>query len=652
MSPGIVLVCDARSGQTRTLVAGMLDALGALPVSDEQVPRVRTSACAGVNWAAAALSMPTSEPTAGAVTFTDGRDVLIWAGEMFLPPAWTSDRADARQAISDAVLRRLQSGEIEVLEHIDGAFCGAWYQASRRQWTVFNDKLGLLPVFYATRADRLVVGPSARVAWQAIGEPLTVSDAGICDLIRCENMADEHTLIDGVNWLKAGHVLRWSPGHCGSQRYWDFRFSERVSCNREEAVDRYVAALQSTMRRHTTCAAPLLMGVSGGLDSRMLLGMSVEVGKSPSCFTAGWSFSDDVRYGRKLARAADVSHDWQPLDEQNLPERLVQAVVDTNGLHSVAHMAPATAMKTWLHDRAGAVLIEGYMQGVLGGAYVPLDDEVVEGVAPHQSRWARYRLHAGGEPAVINGLLLPTLADESRQRWQDRIDTAWRLAPTDDPLGKAEYVAAASRSGRIDVLGTAMLRDDVWVRCPACDHAMLAWQAETPPKLRRGKQLFIEVIRRRFPRLARVQRTACSGLPVADDRWLREYCWQKEKIHRWCTGLRHPWTRRWGTGGYAGRAWTFAVWRATGGLDVLTAPNARVLNWVRRESLITAWDQAVRDPLECGPVMALATAEIMIRHLERIRPGFRGVSAGRVKFDVMETPPRREPEPVLTGSIS
>ena len=85
-------------------------------------------------------------------------------------------------------------------------------------------------------------------------------------------------------------------------------------------------------------------------------------------------------------------------------------------------------------------------------------------------------------------------------------------------------------------------------------------------------------------------------------------------------------------------------------MDVLTAPNARVLNWVRREALMALWEQASRDPLECGPVMALATAEIMIRHLERVRPGFRGASAGQVKFVVMETPAPREPEPVLAGS--
>ncbi|HPD30799.1 MAG TPA: asparagine synthase-related protein [Phycisphaerae bacterium] len=650
MSPGVVLVCDPRVGQARTLVAGVLDALGASSSENREASAVETQACAGVNWAAATVAMCSAESTSGSCAYSDGHDVLLWAGEMLLPVAWVHGGAASREAVAEVVLRRLQAQGFGILEEIDGAFCGAWYEQSRRQWNVFNDKLGLIPVFYAARADRLVIGPTARVVWQATGEPLTLSEEGFCDLLRCENMTDEHTLIEGVNWLKGGHVLRWSPGHCRTQRYWDFRFADSEKCDREEAIEQYTSILCGTMRRHADCRAPLLLGISGGLDSRMLLGMCAEIGRLPLCFTVGWSFSDDVRYGRGLARAAGATHEWVGLEEKDLPERLTQAILATDGLHNVAHMAPAATMRSYLVGHAGAVLLEGYLQGVVGGAYVPLDEDVVEDMVPHQSRWARYRLHAGGDASIINGLLLPDPADRSYRRWQERIDTTWRLAPTDDPLGKAEYVVAASRSGRIDVLGTAMLRDSVWVRCPACDNAVLAWRERTPPRWRRGKQLFLEVIRRQFPKLARVQRTASSGLPVSGNRWLREYCWQKERLHRWWTGLGHPWTRKWGTGGNAGRAWAFATWRATGGLDVLTSANARILNWVRRDRLMEVWEQAVRDPLECGPVMALATAEIMIRHLERIRPGFRGVSPGQVQFVMMETPASCKPQPAWAGT--
>jgi hypothetical protein len=637
VKPGIVLVCDPRPGQAQTVVAGMLDALGALPTngSDARGSAAQTALVAGtgVNWSAAAVSLRSNEPGRGVCLYTDGCDVLIWAGEVFLPSDWqASDRAGTpHEAISDAVLRQLQTSGIGALREIDGSFCGGWYERERRRWTIFTDKLGLVPVFYAAGPDRLIVGPKAWLTWQAVGEPLTINSLGVADLLRCENMVDDHTLIGGVNWLKGGHALRWTPGQSHTERYWDFRYADSPECDREQAVDRYISAFQQTMQRHTTCDAPLLLGISGGLDSRMLLGMCRQLGRTPTCFTAGWRFSDDVRYSGGVTRAAGMRREWIPLDEEGLPDRLVEAIVATDGLHSVAHMAPLSAIKAYLHDRTGGVLLEGYMQGVLGGAYVPRDEDLPGPIAPHQTQWARYRLHGGGDPETINWLLAPVIARESLERWRERIDTVYRQAPTDDPLARAEYTAAAARSGRIDALGTAWLREDVWVRCPACDRAMIEWHAATPPRLRRAKQLLIEVILRQFPALARVPRTACSGLPISGNRWLREYCWQKEKLHRLWTGWRHPWTHQLGTNGHAIRAWTFATWQAGGGLNLLLAPNARVLDWVVRDALTNLWQRAVRDPLEAGPILSLATIEIMIRHLERLRPGLRA-SPSRLRF--------------------
>ena len=578
----------------------------------------------GSGWAAAAIPPPACEPTCGAGIYSDGRDLLAWAGEMFLPDAWklSARQETPQRAIGTAVLDRIRHQGAAVLADVDGAFCGAWYDGDRRRWTVFNDRLGLIPVFYGLSEERLVVGPQARLTWQATGEPLTINELGVADLLRCENMAEDHTLIGGIRWLRGGHLLEWSSeGGQRTRRYWDFQHRGDPECNKDGVIDGYVNALERTIRRHADSCGPLRLGISGGLDSRMYLGFCKRVGRMPACFTAGWAFGDDLRYGRRVARAAGAPHEWVEMEEASLPDRLVDAIVETDGLHSAAHLAPATAMKAYLQEYPGSVLLEGYLHGVLGGAYVPSDEDIARDVPPHRSAWARRRLHAGGEFDLIDGLLSPELAAESHTQWQSRVDDAYRGAPTDDPLAKAEHAIASSRSGRIDVLGTGLLRGDVLVRNPACDRIMLDWHARTPIRMRRGKRVFLEVIRRHFPRLARVQRTSSSGLPIAEDRWLREYCWQREKLHRWWVGRRHPWTRCWGTGGRAIRAWTFETWRRSGRLDDLVADDARVLNWVRRTPLQRLWDHARSDPLRAGPLLSLATIEFMVRRLERLPAG-------------------------------
>ena len=630
MTPGIFLVCDPQTPQARALVAGMVEASGTMGPEGVR-------AATGRGWAAAVVGPPTREPTCGGDVHTADGDVILWAGEIMLPDDGSSPVGDRtpQRCISVALLQRLQSVGIEGLGDLDGAFCGAWFDRQHERWVIFNDRMGLLPVFWSAGPGRLVVAPRARLTWQAGGEPLEINDAGVADLLRTENMVDDHTLIEGVHWLEGGHAVYWGEEGCGSYRYWDFGqwAGKARTVDPDEAAEHYLEALRPIMKRCTAGDGPLRLGISGGIDSRMYLAMAHELGRVPSCFTAGFSFAGDVRFGRRLAQAAGAPHAWLPLNERRIGEQLTDAVFATDGLHSVGHLAPAVTIRHALAARPGGVLLEGYLHGFPAGQYIPADEEVAWDDPPHQRTWAQRFLHAGGSVETINRLLHPDLATDSYRRWKTHVNDRHRRAPFDDRLQQAEYTVISGRSGRIDALGTALFREHTQVRTPACHRALLEWAVRTAPVLRRGKHLCLKVIDRCFRPFARVGRTDAGGLPIARDRWLREVAWQREKLHRQWVRLRHPWTRRCGTAGKALRVWTFHQWRRTGQLDVLTEPDARVLQWVQRPVLLDFWHKAKGDPAAVGPLLSLATLELMIRELHA-RPRLDPTRGGsRLRFE-------------------
>ncbi len=610
LNPGIILVCDPRPEQAKQAVTRMLDAWGV----KEDAP---LSAACGEGWAAVAVPPPGSEITCGAEVYTDGRDILIWAGEVFPPDPILTDCPIGmnRRGTGEWLLNALNRRGIDALADLNGAFCGAWYDHQRRHWTVFNDRMGLLPVFYHAEGDRLVVAPKAWLTWLGGGEPLAISEAGVTDLLRTQNMTEENTLIRNVHWMKGAHALLWNGRHLRKTNYWDYSFPATRITNEREQLERYYDLLEMSLRRQTTANAPLRLGISGGMDSRTYLALCRTMGRLPACFTAGWSFGEDVRFGRKLAEVAQAAYEWVSLDPHLLPENLMPTILDTDGLHNVGHMPPGAAVRAYLRDHHGCVLLEGYFHGVLGGAYVPDSADAALAV-PHESSWARARLHSGGAIDSINDLLHPDLAKESCRRWGAYVDDKYRSAPADDPRKRAEYTILSGRSGRIDVLGTAFLREHAVVRTPACDHWMLDWYTTTDPNIWHGKKQFLKLFRQRFPDLARIQRTGSSCLPISENRLLREYYWQTEKIRRWWLGQRYPWTRQWGIGGAAIRACVFDLWRRCGTLDILAEPDARIYNWVQRQSFQAFWDRATADPLQATPLLGLATIEIMTRWLE------------------------------------
>ncbi|MBP7937169.1 MAG: hypothetical protein KA354_21200 [Phycisphaerae bacterium] len=644
MYPGLMLVCDPRPGAADADLAFMLEQYGLSP--DHK--RVRSGR--GERWAGAAITPAANEPSCGAGVCHEHGHTLIWVGDVFLPDAWAGRQAAGppRRAIGGAILRRLTSHGVESLADIDGAFCGAWYDPTRRCWTLFNDRLGQLPTFWAAEQSRLVVAPKARLAWQASGLPLAIDEDGVTDVIRAMNTTEDRTLIRQVHWLIGGHALRWMPSEGATSRrdcrpYWEFRHHSSAYATPAEAVDAYVEVLTEAMRRHASSIKPPMLGISGGMDSRMILAICSTLSVVPACFTTGWPFSEDVRFGRQLARLAGAAHEVVPMEAAALARQLERLIIDSDGLHGARHLGGGFGLQAFLAGHPGAVLLEGHLHGIVGGAYVPSDGDIPDGRSPHDCYWAAKYCHGGGSIALINELCRPDLARRSLERWQALIDDRFARAPTSNPLEQAEYVVFTGRSGRNDVLGPMLLRRDVALRSPATDRAMLDWMAATPASWRRGKQLVAEALRRHFPRFARVPRANHSGFPIAEDRLRREYCWQRDKLHRWWTHCRYPETRTWGMAGEFLTAWLFETWRKTSGAGGIREADARILEWVQPEALDRLWSVAERDPRQAGVLLTLATIETMVRRLERL-PGRTGPSSHEVRATVA-----REPEPVVAS---
>jgi hypothetical protein len=603
------MVCDPRPERARATVEAMVTAAGSTD---------RIVAIEGNGFAVAAVSPPADEPSCGPAIHCDSRGVLIWAGEMFLPPSWVACQEPMPPRNIAAIVRqKLITCGPDILGEIDGSFCGAWFNGDNHTWTVFNDRWGLIPLFWWSNNDQLIVSPRARLTWQASETSLQIDPDGVTDLLRTQNMLDDHTLIAGVHWLEPARSLRFDGGRVRVRRYWDFQHRPQTPASYDAVIDSFVDASRATLARMSDCRAPLLEGMSGGLDSRMFLAVCHDLGRVPACYTSGFAYGEDMRFGRQLARAAGASHDALLLDADTICENLRASIINTDGLHGASHLVLSSPIPSYLAGHSGAVLIEGYLHGVLGGSDLPADDDVPADRPAHQHSWALDFLHGGGTPEQINALLAENLAAESLARWQSHVDDSFRLAPIDDPLHRSEYTIITGRSGRNDVLVPSAFRRDVLARHPACDRRMIEWYATTPAPLRRARKVYIDVLAQRFTTFARVPRAdSSSGMPLVQSRWLRELCWQRERLYTTWARCRHADVRRYGRDALAARAWAFDACREGGLFDPLLAPDARVLEWLRPTALQVAWRTACQDPRRSVPLFSLLTAETMMRQLE------------------------------------
>lgn len=611
--PGIYMSCDPRAGRARADVEAMVAASGRT--------HERMLAIEADGFAMCALSSPVNDRACGPGLHHDAGGLLVWTGEMRLPDAWHEGPSwPTPNTVARIVRDRLSAGGVEILSEIDGGFCGAWFDGGRQRWTVFNDRWGLIPLFWWNDHERLIVSPRAHLTWQASEAPLEIDTDGIVDLIRTQNMVDDHTLIDGVHWLESANALLYDGAHARPRPYWSYIPTPRETSTTEMIIDDYLDACGDTVKRTTDAVDAPMLGISGGLDSRLFLAVAHAMDRMPACYTLGLPYGEDTRFGRQVARAAHAPHEVVPLCGKRLCEQLRELIVDTDGLHGAAYMIVGSALPDFLEDNVGRVVLEGHMHGVLGGATLPAASDVPADRPAHTHRWARNLLHSGGDFELINNLLRADLAAATYEQWKAHADAAYKSVPDLEPLYRVEHAIVNGRNGRIESLFPATMRRDTLVRHPGCDRSFIEWARRTPAEARVSRGIFAHILRERFPRFARIPRgDGCSGLPLTNSRWQREIAWQREKLYSAWARWRYPEVRRYGRDNLGLRAWGFAMCRDNGFFEPLLAGDARMLRWIRPGALQALWQSASDEPRRCVPLFNLATAEFMIRRLEATR---------------------------------
>jgi len=226
---------------------------------------------------------------------------------------------------------------------IDGAFVIAIWDASRRQVVLVNDRFGLYPTFVGRIGRGVVFAPEVRGVLQHPGIGRALREESVAEYLRFQRLLGQKTFCAGVDLIPGASVMTWdaASGALDTHQYWRWQdvVEARPSLRFDEAVETGAALLRKAIA--TRCRPDERMGVylSGGLDSRMLLGMAPRSRHPVHTFTFGQPACRDVHYAAQVARVAHTVHHHHAFDNgrwvQDNSELHVQL---TEGFHPWTHM--------------------------------------------------------------------------------------------------------------------------------------------------------------------------------------------------------------------------------------------------------------------------------------------------------------------------
>jgi asparagine synthase (glutamine-hydrolysing) len=415
-----------------------------------------------------------------------------------------------------ALILRLYERQGEAgLARLNGAFAVAIWDRGARRMVLFNDRLGLFPLYYARVNGSLLFASGVRALLADRAMSRVVDLAALNQFVLYDHVLDDRTLLESVRLLPQASVLTFAAGQVSIRPYWTLRYPQTYEPQPEEAyVEQFMYCMRQAVDRQKPDTRPAAVLLSGGLDSRLLLGLLCREDSTIQTLTFGIPGCDDARVAAELAATVKSRHHFLELKPDWLTELAEEGVRLTDGLGNIVNLHVLATLEQ--QSRHAEVLYKGFLGDALFG------------FALKRQMWGDYEQSAGYEVHVAANRAQGSLnyehseqprlfTDAFQARVGDAAFDAYRAgrdrAGTTQLANQRLFFDLTQRVPRMTLNGVEVARSRAVVRLPFGDNDLLDFALTVPPGFLFDRYLPKVAFAEHFPRLAQI--------PIAGGRPLR-----------------------------------------------------------------------------------------------------------------------------------
>lgn len=393
---------------------------------------------------------------------------------------------EACLALTEAGLRAGRAG--------DGAAVGAEHGHVRvnvddaGRVVIAVDGMATIPLYWGEHEGRGFASTHL-ASLVSLGLPADLDQEGALEYLAMHHPLGQRTILSHAALLAPGGTLVFDGGawRSSAQALFvpdpDARSDDMVV---DDFRQTWAEVIRDVHERHEQ--RRLLVGLSGGLDSRAIVAQSAALGERPVTYTYGDAGVIEVEVARNIASRLMLPHMVLPVSDDRVLRDLVPIARRMDGAHS-----PTEMYELWFADRLrslGDVVVNGLAGGPLWGDDRSVGLDSREDV--QRQVWRRYG------PAVAG--LRPLLADQHRDQAGTRIRSA--IAASMSPFDfsrRADMVVfwkLANRQNRWgNMLFSSLRRAGLPLEAPFLDARFLRISARLTPEQRRHGNLYLRIHR-------------------------------------------------------------------------------------------------------------------------------------------------------------
>lgn len=230
------------------------------------------------------------------------------------------------------------------LEHFNGMFAFALWDARERTLFCARDRFGKKPFCYTVQGGRLAFASELTALAKLPGLEFSIRPEALMRYLAYEYVPTPESIYQQVRKLPPAHFLLLRDGAVRVERYWDMPAPEPTSrgVTEEDLAAELRARLTAAVRRRLVSDVPLGVFLSGGIDSSIVAGLMASMAPHIKTFSIGFREAsyDESRYARCVAAYYNTDHHERILSADECADILPEVISRLDEPMADASVAP------------------------------------------------------------------------------------------------------------------------------------------------------------------------------------------------------------------------------------------------------------------------------------------------------------------------
>lgn len=412
------------------------------------------------------------------------------------------------------VLNLIEARGIEIIKSLNGSFVLALWNFKKNALTIANDRYGLRPLYYFWQ-DQLLIFASEMKSILAIPQVKKEIDSeAVVQFFSFNFVMEDRTLFKQIKILSPASILTLQNGKPKKESYWTLNLREdSKGFDKKDSLDKVHFLVKQAVKRQLKDDIPKILSLSGGLDSRTILGAAAQLGYEIPTFTFGIPNCPDGKLGKEIAQACGMENRFFELSPDFLKKWAKLGVWLTEGMNNCVNFHGIEFIPE-IRKKA-LVVLNGFLGGELFGF---LSLTTVQFLFQKNSKdWMSgffRRINHPFPQSELARLFQTKYYSQIKDLALQSFLKIMRDCPADSPFNKFYYFRLREQATKSFLYGLLLDNNLVEYRAPFCDYDLIDFVSAIPPKQKAFAIFHRRLLAEKFPPLGALpyQRT---GLPVS-----------------------------------------------------------------------------------------------------------------------------------------